>query len=217
MLPTLLVTTLVFGLRTDPGRLLMWEADIVKIEKRLHDQPPKPGGIFFAGSSMIRLWKLNNNFPDWQATNVGFGGSETRQVTHFANRIIVPHAPKTVVFYCGDNDINSGRTDAQVLRDFRAFVWAIHAKLPRTRILCLAVKPSPKRWHLFDVQQRANTALQAYCDDDPRLTFVNIVPAILGTDGRPRAELFVNDGLHFTDAGYAAWAPLVRQAVEGKR
>jgi hypothetical protein len=39
-----------------------WEASIVAIEKRLAANPPKPGGVFFAGSSSIVQWDLKKWF-----------------------------------------------------------------------------------------------------------------------------------------------------------
>jgi lysophospholipase L1-like esterase len=33
---------------------------------------------------------------------------------------------------------------------------------------------------------------------------------MIGDDGMPRAELFINDGLHLSDAGYKVWSDLVR-------
>lgn len=40
--------------------------------------------------------------------------------------------------------------------------------------------------------------------------FIDLVPAFLGADGQPRRELFVEDGTHFSAAGYAVVAGLLR-------
>ena len=37
---------------------------------------------------------------------------------------------------------------------------------------------------------------------------------MLGADGRPRPELFREDGLHMTPAGYALWTGIVRPLVK---
>ena len=37
---------------------------------------------------------------------------------------------------------------------------------------------------------------------------------MLGADGRPRPELYVEDGLHMTREGYLLWIPLVRDVLE---
>src|SRR5438552_828273 len=73
----------------DPFR--KWEKDIAAIEKRLAASPPKPGAIFFAGSSSIVQWDVAKSFPDLPTVKVGFGGSQVRDSTHFAGRILTPH------------------------------------------------------------------------------------------------------------------------------
>ncbi len=203
-----------FLLATPGGQALRWEKEIAGIEKRLAAAPPAKGGVFFAGSSSIRLWNLAKSFPDKPYVNVGFGGSEIRDTTHFADRILLPHAPKVVVFYAGDNDIAKGRKPEQLRDDFAALAKAVHAKLPQTRILYLPVKPSLARWKLYDVQQQANRMVKGLCDADPRLGYIDIVPVTLGTDGKPRPGFFVKDGLHLSEAGYAAWSAAVAKALE---
>ncbi len=201
-------------LAADPESFERWEKEIAGIEKRLAAAPPAKGGVVFAGSSSIRLWNLEKSFPGKGYVNVGFGGSEIRDTTHFAARILLPLEPKAIVFYAGDNDIAKKRTPAQVRDDFNAFAKAVHAKLPKTRILYLPVKPSLARWKLYDVQKEANALVKSACEADPRLTYVDLVPATLGADGKPKPEFFVKDGLHLSEAGYKAWSDIVRKALE---
>ncbi|REM12687.1 hypothetical protein DSI28_02855, partial [Mycobacterium tuberculosis] len=85
--------------------------------------PPPRGGIEFIGSSSIRMWEsLATDFPGQPVFNRGFGGSEVRDSTWYADRIVIPYAPCKVFFYAGDNDLNSGRSPAQVHDDVVAFV-----------------------------------------------------------------------------------------------
>lgn len=204
----------VFLCSTPSAQFLRWEREITGIEARLTKAPPAKGGIVFAGSSSIRLWNLEKSFPGKGYVNVGFGGSEIRDTTHFADRILLPLEPKAIVFYAGDNDIAKKRTPAQVRDDFNAFAKAVHAKLPKARILYLTVKPSLARWKLYDTQKEANALVKSACEADPRLTYVDLVPATLGADGKPKPEFFVKDGLHLSDAGYKAWSEIVRKALE---
>ena len=189
-----------------------WEKEIAGIEKRLTDAPPKKGGVLFAGSSSIRLWKLAEPFP--AATNAGFGGSVVRDSTHFAPRIVLPHEPATVVFYAGDNDIANNRKPEQVRDDFQAFAKLTHEKLPKTKILWLAIKPSLKRWEMYDKQKSANALVKELCGQDDRLVYVDTVTPMLGTDGKPTPDLFVKDGLHLSDKGYALWNELLKKCLK---
>ena len=63
------------------------------------------------------------------------------------------------------------------------------------------------------MQKKANGLVKAVCDADPKLAYVDIVPAMLGPDGMPLPELFVKDGLHLSPAGYARWTTAVGTAL----
>lgn len=193
--------------------LTRWGKEIGGIEKRLAATPPKPGGVFFAGSSSIRLWDLKKWFPDAGYANVGFGGSVIADCTYFAPRILSPFKPATVVFYAGDNDIAQGRKPEQVLADFKAFVAAVRADNPGCRVVFLPVKPSVARWKQFDVQQKANGLVKAFCGADRGLAYIDLVTPMLGPDGKPRPELFVKDGLHLSPEGYELWTAAVKKAL----
>ena len=217
-LTALLFLATTVGLVAQPAKTTdqaaRWEKDVAVVEQRQAEKPPGKGGIVFAGSSTIRLWDLNKSFPDWKATNSGFGGSEIRDVTHFADRLILRHEPRAIVFYAGDNDTKSGRTPEQVLSDFRDFAAAVHKSSPKTRVYFIAIKPSPARWELYDVQTRANALVKEFCAKGDRLGYIDIVPLMLGKDGRPREELFVKDRLHLSPAGYEILTEAVKSAVK---
>jgi lysophospholipase L1-like esterase len=186
-----------------------WESAIAAFEKQDAKSPPPKGATLFVGSSSIRLWKLEKSFPHHQVINRGFGGSQIADSVHFADRLVIKHAPKTIVFYAGDNDLAKGKTPEQVAMDFQSFVKAIHEKLPDAKIIYIGIKPSLKRWNLVDTIRKANRLIEAECRKEDRLAFVDLFPAMLGEDGQPRPELFVKDGLHLSEAGYEVWTKLL--------
>lgn len=193
-----------------------WEADIRRFEEADRDAPPRPGGVLFVGSSSIRLWeRLADDFPGRDVIQRGFGGSQLGDVLYYAPRIVLPYRPRLVVVYAGDNDLMEGRTPEQLFADYRRLVALVHRRLPRTRIAFISIKPSPARWHLVARMRRTNALVRDYAARDPRrLLFVDVFTPMLGANGRPRAELFVDDSLHMSPAGYALWreslAPVVR-------
>jgi lysophospholipase L1-like esterase len=126
------------------------------------------------------------------------------------DRLILPHQPRTVVIYAGDNDIDGGRTTEEVAVQFERFVRAIHAKLPQTRIVYIGIKPSPSRWSTVDRMRAANTMIRQFCSRDDRVAFVDVDGAMLGWDERPRSELYADDGLHLSPQGYQLWTTLLR-------
>jgi lysophospholipase L1-like esterase len=183
-----------------------FEAEIAAFEAADRARPPAPGGIVFVGSSSFRMWtSLAAAFPGQRVVNRGFGGSTLPEVLHAAPRIVLPHRPATVALYAGDNDLDEGRTPAQVLGDYRAFAALLRAGLPGVRIVVVSIKPSPARWALAAAAREANALLAAEIARDPRARFVDVFTPMLGADGLPRPELYTEDRLHMTPAGYGIW------------
>lgn len=157
-------------------------------------QSPPIHGIVFVGSSPLRIWEtLAQDFPNLPGIRRGFGGSALADSVYYLDRIVLPYQPKTVVLYAGENDLSAGKSPEMVAADFAAFCERIHAALPHTRIIFIAVKPSPLRWALHEKMERTNALVVAACAKDPRLTFVDVYSAMLGADGLPQPELF-SDG-----------------------
>lgn len=189
-----------------PAAADRFDAEIRRFDDADRATPPPKDAVVFTGSSSIRLWTtIREDFPEAHALNRGFGGSEIEDAIRNVDRLVIRYRPSKVVFYSGDNDLNSGKTPAQVAADMKRFVAAVHAALPRTRIAIISIKPSLARWKLVDRMREANRLVQQIAAGDPRLTYVDVFPLMLGPDGKPRPDLFVADGLHMTAAGYAIW------------
>ncbi|HVT71993.1 MAG TPA: SGNH/GDSL hydrolase family protein [Lacunisphaera sp.] len=187
-----------------------WAGEIDALTRDDAAHPPPPHGIVFVGSSSIRFWTtLAEDFPGRPVIRRGFGGSELADSVFYFDRIVLPYHPATVVLYAGDNDIAAGKSPEAVAHDFQAFVARLHAALPGTRLLYLAMKPSPSRWRLHEQYERANRLIADQCAADPRLAFVDVWPAMLDAQGQPRPELFRPDLLHLKPAGYAIWVRLL--------
>lgn len=194
-----------------------WESDIAAYEAMDRKSPPVQDGIVFIGSSSVRLWDVRKSFPDLPVVNRGFGGSQLADSVRYADRILIPYRPKTVVLYAGDNDLAAGKSPEQVLADYKAFAAKVHGALPDTRIVYVAVKPSPKRWALIEKIRETNRLIRAAAEQDPRQVFVDVEKPMLTAEGQPRAELYRPDDLHLNDEGYKLWTELVRPHLEKKK
>lgn len=194
----------------DPAR---FESEIAAFEAYDRQNSFPQGAVLFVGSSSIRMWPTAESFPDLAIINRGFGGSHASDAIHFADRIVLKYAPRTIVFYAGDNDTAGGKPPAQIAADFRKFAALVHAKLPQTRIIFLPIKPSLARWKMWPEMQAANTLVKDFAATDPHITVVDTATPLLGADGEPRRELYLDDGLHLNAAGYAVWTALLRDRI----
>jgi lysophospholipase L1-like esterase len=191
-----------------------WSADMEAFRAADLAQPSPDGAVLFVGSSSIRLWEtLAADFPGVAVINRGFGGSHIADsIVHF-DSLVRPHRPRLIVFYAGTNDIASGKAPEQVAADFREFRALVGAALPETRILFISLQMAPARWELRERMALTNVYVAAFCAADERLTFVDVNPHALTSDGAPRKELYSPDMLHMNPEGYALWRRILEPFV----
>jgi lysophospholipase L1-like esterase len=198
-----------------PSPELRWGQEIRAFEAADKSDPPPRDAVLFIGSSTIRCWtNVAQAFPEHQVINRGFGGSQLADSVAFVDRIVTPYKPRLVLLYAGDNDIASGLSPQEVLGDFKAFAARIHATLPKTRIAYLAIKPCPAREKYLDHVKATNRLIREYTDGDERLIYVDTFTPILTEDGRPRADVYLKDGLHLNPRGYALWASILTPILD---
>ena len=188
-----------------------WESEIAAFEKADAQTPPAKGGIVFVGSSSIRLWKtLAEDFPQHRVLNRGFGGSEIADSVHFADRIVLPYAPRMVVLYAGGNDLNNGRPPEEVFADFTAFAVKVRAALPAAEIAYISSAGNPARWAQVEKVRALNSLIEGYIRQQTNMKFINVFPRMLGDDGLPKPDIFVADKLHMNPEGYKIWTAVIR-------
>jgi lysophospholipase L1-like esterase len=178
----------------------------------LKNSPPADA-ILFVGSSSIRLWPTAQSFPNVAVINRGFGGCHASDVNYLAERIVLKYRPRTVVFYAGDNDIAEGKSPEQVFGDIQTFLRLVHERLPNTKVVVLSIKPSIARWRHWPQMEQANALVRQMDVKDELMEYVDTSRPLLGSDGRPRTELLVEDGLHLNEAGYRAWTQLLTPVI----
>jgi lysophospholipase L1-like esterase len=193
----------------DPER---WAEDMRAFREADASEPPPQGAIVFVGSSSIRMWHetLAEDMMSLTVVPRGFGGSTMEDVRYHLETLVLRHRPRAVVLYEGDNDVGEGLPASRILETFHELVAELHATLPETRLYVLSVKPSPVRWHLWPVARLTNHLLRLACERDARLTYVDLATPLLGPDGRPRGELFLDDELHLNERGYAVWKSVLQ-------
>lgn len=124
-----------------------------------------------------------------------------------------PYHPRLIVMYAGDNDIAEGATPERVLAAFQAFVAKARERLPDVPVVYVSIKPSVARWALWPRMHEANEKIRAWVATQHELRYVDIGPAMLDAQGKPRPELFIADGLHMTPAGYALWITALKPVL----
>jgi len=180
--------------------------------------PPPPGAVLCIGSSSMRFWHdtMADDLQPLTLIRRGFGGSTMLDVLFYCSRVVVPYQPRAILIYEGDNDVDGGVSAARFMATFGQFVEVVRATLPETRLYVLAIKPSPARWKSWPVMKAANVLLRQGCADDPLLEYIDIASPMLGPDGLPLPEIYLEDKLHLNRRGYEIWTREVRRVMVAK-
>jgi len=198
-----------FGQNTKPA---FWN-DIQQFRKLDSVQPPPVHPILFVGSSSFTRWTdVRNYFPGYTLLNRGFGGSTLLDLLRYEEDVIFKYDPKQIVIYCGENDLAASDTvtAAMVFDRFKTLFHEIRAVFPEVPVVYVSLKPSPSRWHLRAKAKAANELIEKYLKEQKHAAFVNVWKPMLGNNGRPRQDLFVEDDLHMNAKGYAIWQKLLQ-------
>ena len=183
---------------------------IKRFEKEDARNNPTRGGVVIVGSSSVRRLDAGGVFPGVDLIQRGFGGAHVPDVVHYAEPLVLKHEPSTVVFFCGGNDLWVGHSVDQVEEDFREFAALLFERLPRCRLVALAVRPSPKRRRLLDRVLELNARLERFAETDERVVFLRgSCDRFLDANGEPIGSMYAEDRQHMNDEGYAVWAEIL--------
>ncbi len=178
--------------------------------------PPTGCETLFVGSSSFRFWShLQQDFPKRRILKRGFGGASISDINLHFNNMVGRYRPREIIFYAGENDVNSGTPVATVLQDFNRFLDLKTALLGATPVYFVSAKPSIARKADFPEQTLLNASISGLASERDDLVFVDIVQTMLDK-GQPRSELFISDGLHMNGKGYSIWVKKIGQALSGK-
>jgi lysophospholipase L1-like esterase len=192
-----------------------FEPEIKAFEEKDKTSPPPGHATEFVGSSSIRKWTaLDDDFKEFKAFNRGFGGSTITENVHYADRIVTKYHPDKIVFYAGTNDIAAGHSARRVADDFAAFLKKVQPELPNTDIYFVSISIAPCRLQYQKDFEDTNRLVQAEIAGQPKLHFIDVRPAMLDSDGKLKQSYFGPDHLHMTRAGYEAWIPVIKKALQ---
>ena len=197
------------------SRLDRFEIAVRAFEIEHDDASLAKDATLFVGSSSIARWRtLANDIGISPVYSRGLNGAYIADIIYFFERIVVPLQPRRIVFYCGENDIYSGKSPAQVMSDFKTLVEKVKDSLPQARIFFLSLKPSPARWARWERMVQTNRLIQTYAKENNKLTYVDVSSLMFSSTGLPRDDIWAKDRLHINDQGYQLWARSINAVLE---
>jgi hypothetical protein len=194
-----------------------WESEIQKFEQLDKSETYPPESVIFAGSSSIRLWStVKEDMAPYPVIHRGYGGAKLSDFAVYSPRIFDPHPCRAIVIFIA-NDITGGegdKTPEEVLALYKDVVKTIRKHHKDTPVFWIAITPTSSRWKAWPQVQQANNLIKEYSEKNKNLYFIRTDFAFLGSDGKPKDELFRSDLLHLNDKGYVIWKGLVKAELD---
>jgi beta-glucosidase len=202
------------GLRFDPPakecRAYHW-----KLVKQVRKAQPD---VLFLGDSITGNW-MDYGLPAWNkylsplgSFDIGIAGEITQSILWRLQRGAVDEIkPTVVVLMIGINNVSTGESAADTVRGIKTIVATLHTKLPKSKILLLAILPREAKLTAPDLQQKileANKLLGELQDD--KVYFLDLGKIALE---RNSTDFFI-DGLHPSLSGYKRLGPPLAKAIE---
>ena len=176
--------------------------------------------LLLIGDSITQGWEGSGKAA-WQkhytprnAVNLGIGGVRTQHVLwRLDNGNVEGISPKAAVLMIGTN--NSGtNSSVQIAEGVEAIVKKLRTKLPKTKILVLAIFPRgadvnhPQR----KVNVGANLSIRKLADGE-MVHYLDIGDKFLNADGTLSKEV-MPDLLHLNEKSYTTWAEAIEPKVK---
>ena len=175
--------------------------------------------LIFIGDSITHWWEKKGR-EVWQeyhghrnAVNLGIAGDRTQHVLwRLDNGNIDGISPKVAVVMIGTNNLHNNRnTVGETADGVITICKELRTKLPKTKILLLAIFPREKEPGLLRDKVAQTNKLISRIADDKKIYYLDIGGKFVGPDGSISKEIMY-DYLHLTTKGYRIWA----EAIEPK-
>ena len=190
-----------------------FEQEIAVLQRRAAQKTQQNDLIVFYGSSSIRLWDLQQDFPSLNTLNLGFGGAYIHSLSNNFENLFEGLQPKAIVLYLGGNDLTLGLSASEIVAQIRVFVQRIHQKFPSTTIFNVSLKPSFERQELLEVIQQINQGMLELSMQLSYLHQVKFYELLIDQNQQIRTDVLLQDGLHLNSLGYQILKKQVSKAL----
>jgi lysophospholipase L1-like esterase len=159
----------------------------------------------FVGDSLTEQGDWQAVLPGQHVLNFGVGGNTSDDLLDRIDEVVAA-GPSTVVLEIGTNDFAWRLPVEEVVTNIEHVLTELRAKLPDARVVVQSILPRQSDYaHIVTIVNRQIEAFTPTVGGE----YLDVWPALAGDDGGLRPE-FTVDGLHLSDAGYAAWYELLR-------
>lgn len=222
-----------------PIDLKSLEDEIIAYEQ----EPIVTGKILFYGHSLFTRWKdvpwgnhrldedIRGRDGGLACVNHGFGTSTSEELLYFYPRMVRPWAPRALVIMTFSNDGMYGYSPEDVMTNLSKLCHWARTDFPGIKLYLIEAHPHPLKekpvlpdhWiNAFHERDKFNEMISLYAQTHAADTKVIRLwnrpeffetPADTGNPHKIREELFLEDKVHYNQAGYELFAAILRSEL----
>lgn len=163
------------------------------------------------GSLFNHYMKCNN------ACNMGIGGWRFIDFIPYIDKLVFSGNPKNMIVNLGFNDIHSGKSADETLKDMDNFLTPILNKLPDIKIYLLTVCHFPAFPIFREEEDKYNDEIKKRFKDNKNIIVIDadtVFENIKKNDVN-FSDYIEPDLIHPNEKGYAEWMPYILKQVKG--
>jgi beta-glucosidase len=170
--------------------------------------------LVMIGDSITHTWDSQKDFKKIfrkiRVLNLGFAGDRTQNVLwRIQNGALENVSPKLVTLMIGTNHLHNLRKNhqpdetADILLGIQEVIMEIQTRLPDSKVIVFSVFPrkNPTEYGRVKVLNKELPKVA----DNRQIFHEDINEVFLDQSGQISENLYLRDGLHLTEEGYAVW------------
>lgn len=167
----------------------------------------EPRQLVFIGDSLTEWFDWQARFPGYAALNLGAAGETIEGLANRLDRIILSlGSPDYIFIMTGINNI--AMEDYDILREYKRILNRFFSVFHKSTIVIQGLLPVDLSWVDNTVVRGLNASLRDLAKNF-MADYLDVYDAFVDSDGKTVREYLMDDGVHLSAKGYAAWAGVV--------
>lgn len=171
--------------------------------------------IAFIGDSLTEFFDWQSRFPEYNVINLGIAGETVEGLLGRIDRISSSiENPDYIFIMTGINNI--AMEDFDILEPYKRIVSELSSKFKDAVIIVQSILPVDLYWIDNGAIKAVNKKLQGIAKEFDA-EYLDVFSFFADSNGRPKDDYLVDDGVHLSDAGYDVWAKVVEEFLRSNR
>lgn len=179
--------------------------------RRVHmwmDASVPDNAVIFLGDSIVQGLATAAIAPN--AINYGIGGINAAQLGDLIPDYKSLARARIIVLSVGINDVIFFNGGADLRKQYQRILERLPSATP---LVWSAIAPTGLKQVDPKHIRSANQVIAELCAQRGNCTFVDVWPLLAGENGQAMDDMLLDDGIHFSAAGYRIWIAALRDAV----